>query len=529
MSSTAGRARVRSSLLSAGLLFGLSLLLRLLFFQGFVLGDDAEEFLLVDHISHAGIDFQVYRHLEYRFPIWGLNLWSHRWLGATELAFFLPTVLLSASFAPLGFAWLRRLGYGVGAAFLGGLLVATAPFEIVLGTLRANDLILAWFLALGLLAFVAFDQRPIRQGVALAFALWLAFAAKLWALYALPALGIHYLVRVVRAGEWRGPTSFGLASLLLHGATAAFWKHHMGAWLPFLADYSATYPIEPSQLPAVLTAYLRILFVGSTLGTTLFGAMPALLLAVLALTLLAWLRAGRRGACLDRASLALLVYLAAFFLLLELFPTTFRFDRFYSVPRIFRYLAPLSFPMTLLAAKLLLDLGSSGPLERRSPGAVRVAAFAALVALGLYQAAEATRPGRLYRAGLLGVVAALERSCPPELLVEQRLGTILQYAYLRPRCPHTRVSPYLLDRPAAEYEHWLTEHERELPEGAVLVSGIGSYVHYGCPQCGFRLEGFEQPLSQAWTPAGDIEVEGAEAVRLWRLSRRRPEAPEPSG
>jgi hypothetical protein len=63
----------------------------------------------------------------------------------------------------------------------------------------------------------------------------------------------------------------------------------------------------------------------------------------------------------------------------------------------------------------------------------------------------------------------------------------------------------------------------------VLVSGIGSYVHYGCRSCGFRLEGFEQPLGKGWVPAGNIEVEGAETVRLWRLSRRPPEAPEPSG
>ena len=50
-----------------------------------------------------------------------------------------------------------------------------------------------------------------------------------------------------------------------------------------------------------------------------------------------------------------------FFLLLNFFPNNFTFDRYYSVPRIFRYLAPLSYGLSLLAARLVLDVGDVVP------------------------------------------------------------------------------------------------------------------------------------------------------------------------
>ena len=59
---------------------------------------------------------------------------------------------------------------------------------------------------------------------------------------------------------------------------------------------------------------------------------------------------------LDRADRLLLGFWGIVFLLIEFFPNGFTFDRYYTVPRIFRYLAPISFPVALHAAKLLLDV-----------------------------------------------------------------------------------------------------------------------------------------------------------------------------
>src|SRR5437773_4604697 len=54
---------------------------------------------------------------------------------------------------------------------------------------------------------------------------------KLWVVYFLPVLGLHYLLEAWRRGRWRAGIVFALASLVLHGATCAFWKRRTGTWL----------------------------------------------------------------------------------------------------------------------------------------------------------------------------------------------------------------------------------------------------------------------------------------------------------
>jgi tetratricopeptide (TPR) repeat protein len=76
---------------------------------------------------------------------------------------------------------------------------------------------------------------------------------------------------------------------------------------------------------------------------------------------------------------------------------------------------------------------------------------------------------------------------------------------------------------APDYERWLAANEARLPNGTLLVTGLGSFVHYGAHLDGFRLAWFAQPLSPAWKLEREYPVltylPRPEPARLWRLER----------
>src|SRR5262249_49999930 len=274
---------------------------------------------------------------------------------------FLPTWVVSATFPVIAYALLVGFGYGVLPAALAGAFVATAPFEILMGAVRSNDLFLAWSVALACLVILRCTSRPVLAGVLLALCFWFGFYVKLWAVYYLPALAVFYIWR----RDWRGAASFAAASTVLHGATLAFWKSRLGHYFPFVTNHAATYPIPASDLRRLFLDYPKLVFVGSDLGTTLFGTVPYLLVALLALKVVArwlpaWLRARRPVdfARWDRLDVLLVTVYGVFFVLLNFVPNGFQLDHYYSAPRIFRYLAPISFALSLHAAKMLLDMTS---------------------------------------------------------------------------------------------------------------------------------------------------------------------------
>src|SRR5437667_4484237 len=436
--------------------------LRVVFFSGFVLCDDREEFWIAVHASAYGPvlsdQFQL------RFGIWLFNAAAFKLFGVSEFAFFAPTGLMSASLGVAGFAILVRWGYALLPAFAAALMIAAAPFEVLLGTLRANDVILAWLVGLALAALVVLDSRPVWQGLAVALFGWLAFYVKLWVVYFLPVLGLHYLLDAWRAGRGRGGIVFALASLVLHGATCAFWKRRTGTWLPFLWHHAATYPVRPEDLSRVFRIYPDLLLHGSELGTTLFGSVPYLVVLGLVLKLAGTL-ARRLGVSyrMDARDWALFGCYASFALLLEFFPNSFAFDRYYSAPRIFRYLAPLSFPMTLHLAKMVLDL-----VPARA-GWLAVAGFLALTGLNLHQAVEATAPSRAYRATLMGVLREVRARRPPMLVAEGWLGYFLSSVYLNDFTREVQVVqiPLTLNK-ARDYEAWLQRRQTDFAPGTFL-------------------------------------------------------------
>jgi len=500
--------------------FLVAFLLRLRFHAGFVLGDDAEEFQVIRALVENGPSFEG--HLRYRFPMWVFNYLAQLCFGGNEAAFFLPTWLLSSLLPVLAYGTLRAVGYGIAGSLFAGAFVALSPFEVLIGGLRANDLFVEFFLACAFWVFVRFERTPSGQGAGVALALWLAFYAKLWSLFLYPVVGVHYLLRAVRQREARGLAAFLGTSLVLHAAACAFWRATTGTWVPFFEHLSATYPVPPDQLPALFLEYPRAIFMGSEHGNTLFGVVPYLLVVALAFAVFGRrlpalaARAPRIG--LDRQDWWLLCSCLVFFGLLEFFPNNFAFDRYYSVPRIFRYLAPLSFGLSLLAAKLLVDLAQLVPARL---GLRRIAALGvlALLASGTF---EAVAPGRSHRRGVTAIRQELRTSCPPEVLLESWQAIFFRELHLREACPSSVVRSSTAISLASDYEEWLQELEPRLEKGSVLVTGLIQFVYYACHLCGPRLSLFDAPLDPRWTLVREFEPvrfdAAREPMRLWRWS-----------
>src|SRR5437879_4084331 len=231
---------------------------------------------------------------------------------------------------------------------------------------------------------------------------------------------------------------------------------------------------------------------------------------------------------MDARDWALFGSYASFALLLEFFPNSFTFDRYYSAPRTFRYLAPLSFPMTLHLAKMVLDL-----VPARA-GWLALAGLLALTGLNLRQAREATAPSRAYRATLMAVVREVRARRPPMLVTEDWLSYFLSNVYLKDLVGEIQVLQISGTYSARDCEKWLQRRQSDFPSGTFLLTGFGSCVHYGAIRDGFRLALFQEGLHPAWKVLKDYGPLAyhplPEPVRLWELMepipRTQPKPPD---
>lgn len=512
---------IKSHLTRASIIFLCAFALRRFLFCGFILGDDAQDFSTIKNAFLFRPDLTDQYHL--RFGGWAFNYAFFQLFGISETTFFLPTWMLSSGLAVSAYAFLIRWGYGPSQAFWGALVVASAPFEVLIGTVRANDLFLAVAVVTGLLALVFLDRRPALQGSVLAFCFWFGLYVKVWAVYFLPGLFVYFAVGVLRKRAWRGPASFFIVSLLLHGVTSLYWKNTIGIFFPFIAYHPPTYPVPAQDLAPLFGLYPSMLFRGSEFGTTLFGVIPYLWLLLLSAKTIGMLFPSMRvsGLKLDRIDAGLLLLYGSFFLFLNFFPNSFMFDRYYSIQRIFRYMTPLSFPMTLHVAKMLCDVVKLVRLPAWNGAFAAHAVFAMFIALNLLQAYAATQPGRDYRHAFQGVLSDVRAERPVTLLAESWMGFFLRSLYLRDMEEQIPIIPTTVNK-AKEYEAWLEGHQAALPVGSMLVTGLGGYVHYGTHFDGFKLNQFSRPLHANWTlvreygPLGHLPV--PESARLWRLS-----------
>jgi len=519
-------------------IFLFAFLLRLFFFTGFILGDDVQEFQAVKHVLNYEPSYDDAFHI--RFGAWFFNVIFFKLLGISEFSFFLPTILMSVSMSVIGYYILVYWKYPRNHAFLAGLFIASAPFEILLGVVRANDMIFSWLLALGLFFFLFLEKRPKLQGTILAFFMWVAFYVKLWVVYLFPAIFIYYLTQFVKNKRWRGFALFVLTSLILHTIIGIFWLTKNGMFFPFFKYHSATYPVALRDIVPLFYVYPKLIFEGSQFGTTLFGLIPYALFILLAtkLALRFFSKKYWKNFIFDNLDIYLIGFYMSFFLFLNFFPNTFTFDQYYSAPRIFRYLGPISFPMTLHIPKLILDFNKiiSKQKPKKRPKKKRKSrkrrkfifndqmkkyfiglVFLFLILANIFQADMATKPGQIYRRNLLLIIDDIKTQSPPQLLSESWLSFFLREVYLSETEIEIRSIFNIYN--AKEYESWLKQNQDELPEGTMIITGLGNCVHYGCHGCGFRLNRFNEHLDPRWKLYKEYGIlsymPNPEHARLW--------------
>ena len=478
--------------------------LRLLFFQGCILGDDPNDIGAVQAVLARSVHFTV--HWELRIFLWFFIVLTQKVFGVSEWSLFLSTWIFSSSLSLIAYLTMTRFGYGRSQAFLAGLFVATAPYEVLIGSLHSSDLFLEWFFALGFLVLFTKMRSQILHGVLLALVLWGAFYNKFWwSFFFGPVIAVYFWRRVRIDHDLTSLISCSVSTVVLHLITCIFWKVETGTYFPFFETVNIgliPYVIKPADLWRTFAVYPKMLFQGSEFHTTLFGAVPYLFIGFLVIKGGLALGAGRKVP-LDAMDLWLLLFNGSLCLFINYFPCNFRFDHYYSSTRIFRYLAPISFPLALHTGKLAVDLALAWN-QRFANTSAFVKSFPAVVfwilllSVNLGQAAEATQ-WRLWTWGLLFTTVPL---IPVTGLCEP-------------------------GGEARSYEAWIHNNEAIWEPGTVLVTGIGSYVHYGGHRCGPRLRLFSQPLSPRWALYKELGLQDylptPEVAALWVLQPPSPE------
>lgn len=493
---------------------------RVLLHSGFILGDDTNLVAIVD-VKLRDLSWGL-EQVNLRFGAWGPYLLSARLFGMGELGFFMPTWIVSSSFASVAYLLLRRHGYSTAGSVFGGLFVGLSPFEVLIGTSFANDIFLAGAFAYAYLAWQYRDDLPKLSGTLVATLLWFAFFNKVWAAYVAPFLGIAFLADVTRRRRLAFWSSLVIVSVVLHGATAYSYMRATGDPVPWMHLLPAHYPVPPGEIGRALMIYPdQILFGDADLHTTLFGVVPYVWL--LAFCLAVVLRGPRAVLLRDRFGTELFVMWFGIFFLINFVPNYYSLKEYHSAPRIFRYLTPISFFLSLHAAKLLLDCARRLP-ARLAP-VVAPACAVLLLAANVVGAVQATAPGRENRRMVDDVVATVAGSCPPVLLIESWQGYFFRRVYLRGRCDQTRVIAIPSNGWGdAGVENMLRTNERDLPAGSMLVTGLGGYVYYACWGCLIQPEQMKAPMAEEWElvkDSGQLTIRPTPVdVKVWRWRGR---------
>jgi len=483
------------------------------------MGDDQAVVAMSD-VKRASLTWQK-EQVNLRFGVWAPYLFSAKLFGTGELGFFVPTWIISSSFASVAYLLLRRNAYAVAGAVFGGLFVGLSPFEVLIGTSFANDIFLAGAFVYAYLAWQYRDRVPKLSGALVAALLWFGFFNKAWAVYVLPFLGIAFLSDVYRRrriGFW---SSLLIVTIVLHGATAYSYMRSIGDPFPLLHLLPAHYPIPRSQLVELFLTYpYQVVFGEPGTGATLFGPVAYVWLVALCGAFV--LRGPRQVLCRDRFGTELLVMWFGIFLLINFVPNYYSHAEYHSAPRIFRYLTPISFFLSLHAAKLLLDCREA-LADRIGPSVAMLCAVGVLSA-NLVGAFRATAPGRQNRRAVDDVVTTVAASCPPVLIIEGWQGYLFRRVYLRDRCDHTRVvSIPLLGYGDEHLPEKIREQLPEVPDGAMLVTGLGSYVYYSCWGCILDPGQLTEFLSDGWEQVRDagrlIFRPTPIDVKVWRYRR----------
>jgi hypothetical protein len=513
-----GRARRPwlEDVVPALLLFAICLVVRVVMQSGFVMGDDMAVVAVADTQSEKL--HWVHEQVNLRFGVWLPYILSFKIFGTGELGFFAPTWIMSSSFGSVAFILLRRWGYSVTAAFFAGLFVGLSPFEMLIGTSMANDIILAAVFIYGFVAWQYRDAIPRLSGALIGALLWFGFFNKAWVIYAFPFLGIEFLRDFYNRGRRMPFWAFlAVTMVLLHAAVAWSCMRALHDPFPFLRLLPAHYPVPRAKLREILLIYPREIFIGDDeMRTTLFGAVPYVWIVAFCAALV--LRGPRRVLVRDRANVELLAMSLGMFLLINFVPNYYSLTEYHSAPRIFRYLTPISFFLSFFTAKLLVDCAASLP---RAAAMVVPVCAAGLLAVNVIGAVRATGPGRENRRIVEAATETITAECPPELLMDNWQGYFFNRLYLKRKCPKTIVRGLAFrSRADDDAEKEFHNYEAQIPDGSMMVTGFGSYVYYPCYDCRIEPAFMKTPIAKQWEVVreiGPITFKPAPIdVKVWR-------------
>lgn len=281
----------------AALLMLLGLGLRLVWFSGYGLGDD----ILFRHDLHTLLTtHQVPAdNMAYRVTWWLPTAVTCRLFGVGEAGLLTPVIAVTTAGIGVLYAFGRMLWGRPGGVIAAALLIVT-PFDFAWATMMNLDAFCSVFSALCLLFFLralAADDPVARRRawVAAAVSLWLAFHAKVSAVFLVPALLVIAWSRRDRID--RTARAFVGTAVLLFGISAV-------ASYVFTGDVLAPYHVEITtqglqgdvaiqfhRLNAdTFWAYPRWLLRPDRYGHLLFGLVPQTLLVLAALGPLLGLR-----------------------------------------------------------------------------------------------------------------------------------------------------------------------------------------------------------------------------------------------
>jgi 4-amino-4-deoxy-L-arabinose transferase-like glycosyltransferase len=355
-------------------LFVLALLLRLACFTGLIMSDD---------INYSGFAQQIadlryvpeYHHQAIRYGLLVPVALVYKLAGVSEVA----TVVVPLVASALAVVVLARIGlrmFGVSAAMIAALLLATFPLQLRYASILVPEPILSCYLLIGVLVYVNANAKAsiLRGAIAGAF-VGLAYLTKEPALFVAPALVIHAAL----ARRWRDALGVVLGVGLVIGAEHTYYVATTGDLLfrPHAmavhnrnvgADLPPDDPDSSSRVDLVrrlFKVYPRRMLVPNDN----FGIHS---IAVLVLATIAVFRFRK-----DSRSHLLLLWAAIPWLYTN-FGTT-SFTRYVTIPPGSRYIDLCYPPLFLLAGWLIADVTRENPRLKRTA----VVALATIMVVGV--------------------------------------------------------------------------------------------------------------------------------------------------
>ena len=365
----------------AWLLWLAAIPLRLAHFAGYGLGDDPIFF-------RSGLHAIVNGHLDVANPnVTRLGtivpqMIVFHFMAPSDVSFVLPTFAFALGTHAVSLFLARDL-IGARGALLTSAFFLTSPFETLTATAFAPDYIVSFWTVLAALGcwrgLRAGRAGPAALGGA---ALACAVFSKTSALLALPAFGLATLAGVRR---WRGWAAFWATFLLGMGAGSlvfVFLGKSPLHWYLNRADRPEGHDVT-DLLRAVLLTYPRYVFGRDDYGNWMFGITAWVAVLGVVVALLSMRSARWRGPS------AVVLFSVVGVLLFEFMPHKLDLHRYFSHPRIFRYLAQIAAVLYLAAAfgvERLLQ--ARWAVMRAAAVALAVAAFG----FGLWQTPRVSEP-----------------------------------------------------------------------------------------------------------------------------------------